>query len=115
MRPGYLADYPEHKTKMIPASVIKTLVRQAARWSTAARQDENSMIAVIHAYYGAGYLWALRDIASDTEIEKASGINWKRFKDEILETQDIATKKMARLCPKWAPKQTYLSKVGGEG
>ena len=114
MRPGYLADYPEHKPK-VPASVIKTLVRQAARWITAARQDENSMIAVIHAYYGAGYLWALRDIASDTEIEKASGINWKRFKNEILETQDIVTKKMARLCPKWAPKQTYLSKVGGEG
>lgn len=115
MRPGYLADYPEHKTKAVPASVIKTLVRQAARWSTAARQDENSMIAVIHAYYGAGYLWALQDIATVDEIEKASGIKWKRFKEEITATQDVVTKKMAHLCPKWAPKKTYLSVVGGEG
>ena len=36
------------------------LVRQAARWSTAAKQDKNSMIAVLHANYGAGYLWALK-------------------------------------------------------
>jgi len=114
MRPGYLAGYPERKPK-VPASIIQTLVRQAARWSTAARQDNNSMISVLHANYGTGYLWALQDIANSKEIEKASGIDWKKFKDEIVATQDAATKKMARLCPKWKPQTSYLTKVGGEG
>ena len=94
---------------------IKTLVRQAARWSTAARQDENSMIAVLHANYGAGYLWALKDIATESEIEKVAGINLKDFENEIVETQDLMTKKMAALCPKYAPKRTYLTRLGGEG
>ena len=35
---------------------IQIMVRQAARWSTAADQDESPMIAVLHANYGAGYL-----------------------------------------------------------
>ena len=114
-RPGYLSDYPINKAKKVPKHVLATLVRQAARWSTAAKQDNNSMIAVLHAYYSAGYLWALRDIATNAEIEKATGINWKKFKQEILDVQDAATKKMAKLCPQWAPEPTYLSKVGGEG
>ena len=50
---------------------IKTLVRQAARWSSAAKQDENPMIAVLHSNYGAGFLWALKDIATQEQIEKA--------------------------------------------
>ena len=114
-RPGYLSDYPVKKNRPVPGHVLDTLVRQAARWSTAAQQDENSMIAVLHANYGSGYLWALQDIATSAEIEKATGINWKRFKREIVEAQDIAAKKMAKLCPQWAPRPTYLSKIGKEG
>ena len=96
-------------------NVIQILVRQAARWSTAAEQDNNTMIAILHANYGAGYLWALKDIATDNEIETVSGINMKKFTYKILQVQDNATKEMAKLCPKFAPKKTYLTKIGGEG
>ena len=96
-------------------TIILVLTRQAARWSTAAKQDENSMIAVLHANYGAGYLWALKDIASSEQIKAATGIDLLKFEREIVSTQDMATKKMAKLCPKYAPKSTYLTKIGGEG
>ena len=56
---------------------IKTLVRQAARWSSAAKQDKNPMIAVLHSNYGAGFLWALKDIATQDQIEKATGIKYR--------------------------------------
>ena len=93
---------------------IKTLVRQASRWSMAAAQDQSAMIAVLHANYGAGYLWALRDIATDNEIKEATGIDVLKFRDEITKVQDTATKKMASLCPQYAPQSTYLSKLAGE-
>ena len=95
--------------------IIKTIVRQAARWSTAARQDNNSMIAVLHANYGAGYLWALKDIATSEQIKLATNIDILQFEKEIVKTQDFATMRMAKLCPKYAPKSTYLTKLGGEG
>ena len=82
---------------------ITKLVRQAARWSTAAKQDKNAMIAVLHANYGAGYLWALLDIATPEQIRVATGIDITKFQAEIVKTQDETTQRMAKLCPKYAP------------
>ena len=104
-RPGYLsgADGP-----------LIIMARQAARWSTAAEQDQNPMIAVLHANYGAGYLWAMQDIATSSEIEKATGMDWKQFRTAILAAQDKATRRLASLCPGFSPRQTYLTKVARE-
>ncbi len=90
--------------------IIKTLLRQSARWATASSQDENPMIAILHANYGAGYLWALKDIVTDNEIEK-TGVNILKFRDEIIKVQDEATIKMANACPNFAPKKTYLTEI----
>ena len=95
--------------------IIKTLIRQASRWSTAAEQDQNVMIAVLHANYGAGYLWALKDIATDQEIEDVMKIDVLKFKNEIIRIQDLVTKRMIKLCPEYAPDPTYISKLAGEG
>ena len=102
------------KTKLLHKQ-IQVLVRQAARWSTAAKQDKSSLIAVLHANYGTGYLGALKDIASDSQIKAATGINLKKFENQIISVQDQATKKMAKLCPKYAPQKSYLTTLGGEG
>lgn len=104
-----------YKSENSKDEIIGTLIRQAARWSTAAAQDENPMVAVLHANYGAGYLWALKDIATDDEIKQASGIDVLRFKKEVVEAQDIATLKMIKVCPKFAPVRTYLTSLSGEG
>ena len=94
---------------------IKTLVRQASRWSTAAKQDKNPMIAVLHANYGAGYLWALKDIATQNQIEKAAGIELLKFEKEITSIQDQVTKRMIGICPEFGPEESYLTTLGGEG
>jgi len=73
------------------------------------------MISVLHANYGTGYLWALKDIATDSQIESATGIDVKKFEREIVKTQDESTMKMAKLCPEYAPERTYLTILGGEG
>lgn len=96
-------------------NTIKTLVRQAARWSTAANQDQNVLIAVLHSNYGAGYLWALKDIATDQEIYDATGIDVLKFRDEIIKIQDTTTRRLAELCPAYAGPVSYLSKIAAEG
>ena len=95
--------------------ILQILVRQAARWTTAAEQDENSMIAVLHANYGAGYLWAVKDIATPAQIKSATGVDVQRLTNHIVKVQDLTTKRMAKLCPKYAPPPTFLTKLGGEG
>ena len=95
-------------------TIIKTLIRQAARWSLAAEQDSSPMVAVLHANYGAGYLWALRDIATDDEIKAATGIDILQFRDKVTKVQDDATKKMVKVCPNYAPSNSYFGKIAGD-
>ena len=95
--------------------VIISLGRGIGRWRTAAEQDENAMIAVLHSNYAAGYLWALLDIATPQQIEQALGINYEQMRDAVVNTQDKSTKKMAVLCPAYAPEPSVLTKLAGEG
>lgn len=96
-------------------TVLHVLTRQAARWTTAANQDNNPLIAVLHANYGTGYLWAIKDIATDNEVYNATGIDMKKFTREITNVQDKVTTKLAGLCKNYAPKESYLVNISREG
>lgn len=90
---------------------IRILIRQASRWTMAAKQDTEIMISVLHANYGASYLWAVRDIATDNEIEKATGIDILQFRDEIIKVQDEVTRRLVKKCPAYLPMDSYITRV----
>lgn len=105
-------DYGHKETGLSKDDMVKKLLRQAARWSVAAEQDELPMVAVLHANYGAGYLWALKDIANNEEIENITGMDMMRVEKEITRIQDEATKKVYKACPKYGPDiSSYLVNV----
>jgi hypothetical protein len=94
---------------------IEKLVRQTARWATAAQQDASPLISMLHANYAAGYLWALKDIATPTEIHKATGVNLKQFEEHIVNVQDSTTKKVIKVCPQFKGEvDLYLATIAGE-
>lgn len=96
--------------------MINKLIRQSARWSSAAKNDNNNLIAVLHANYGAGYLWALKDIFSEKEIEEVLGSEdlRKKFENEIIKIQDNITKKTVKDCPNFSGAIDFLAKLAGE-
>ena len=95
--------------------MIRKLLRQTARWAVAAQQDNNAMISILHSNYAAGYLWALKDVASTAEIEAATGVNLTQFEHEIIKTQETATKRVIKSCPDFAPPSSALTRIAGEG
>lgn len=96
------------------STIITTLVRQAARWSSASLQDESPLIAVLHSVYGAGYLWALKDIATENEIRQV--VDPKKFEHQIIKAMDQATKKAVRACPQYkGDVNQFLAELAGEG
>lgn len=96
-------------------NIIKIMVRSCARWAVASLQDKSPLIAVLHANYAAGYLWALQDCFTDEEIINATGIDVIRFQKSITDVQDIATKGLVKVCPEYSRGlDTYLSKISGE-
>lgn len=105
--------YRSQCTKKNPMT-IPTLVRQTARWMIAARQDQNPLIAVMHANYATGYWYALRDIATDQAIERATGLDAVVFQRQVQAVQEEATMKALQVCPSFGP-QTDLARLAGEG
>jgi len=91
---------------------IHVLLRQTARWAIASEQDLNPLIAVLHANYAVGYLSALREIATDQEIQDASGIDLLAFQHAVQSIQDQATKKASRECPSFAPRSSLTAIAG---
>jgi len=92
---------------------IQILTRQTARWTLAAQQDKSPVIALLHANYAAGYLWALKDIASTEIIEHVANIDVEKLTSEVVKTQDWATKQVVNLC-KIETENPYLAKIAGE-
>jgi len=94
---------------------LETLVRQSARYATAAQQDATPLIAVLHANYAAAYLYAATDIATDSEIHTATGVDVVTIKEHIVNVQDMVTKRTTEKCPQFAGEvDLYLSTIAGQ-
>lgn len=95
--------------------VIEVMVRSCSRWAVASLQDRSPLIAVLHANYAAGYLWALQDCFTDDQIHNATGIDIIKFQKSITRVQDISTRRLVSVCPSYASDlDSYLSKISGE-
>lgn len=78
--------------------VVEVLYRQCARWAVAAEQDNAEVIAVLHANYAAGYLWAIKDIVGTDRFENITGENFADFEKKIVGIQDKATHGLVTKC-----------------
>lgn len=104
----------QNKTRGMNKAIEK-LVRQSARYATAAQQDKSPVVAILHANYAAAYLYALKDIANESQIHNATGIDVRKFKEHIINVQDSVTKKTTETCPEFAGQvDIYLAEIGGE-
>ena len=104
----------QNKTRGMNKAIEK-LVRQSARYAVAAQQDASPVIAVLHANYATGYFYALKEFASESQIHNATGIDVKKFKEHIINVQDMVTRKTSEKCPDFVGEvDIYLSQIGGE-
>ena len=103
------------KQQNIDHERINKLVRQTARWATAADQDTNPYIANLHATYAMGYLMALRDSYSDTIINEEAKIDIRQLDTQINKIMDSALQKLATVCPEGNPKNRFLAAIAKEG
>ena len=96
---------------------VNILIRQASRWSVASQQDESPMIALLHANYAVGFLWALQDIATERDIERVLGRGkLSTFRKKIVTIQDKATQAVSSACPRFMGPEVdeYLTKLAGD-
>lgn len=86
------------------AAAIGVLYRQCARWAVASLQDASPMIAVLHANYAAGYLWAIKDIATPEQFARATGgADFLALERRVVAVQDAAARALLAACDRAAP------------
>jgi hypothetical protein len=92
--------------------IAPRIFHQMARWSTAASQDKNPVIAVLHANYGVGYMLVLRDLTSDEDLQRILAIeNIRKVFDEVQQIQNTVTLNLANHCKNIVP-DTFLARYG---
>ena len=94
---------------------ISKLIRQTARWATAAEQDTNPYIANLHATYSLGYLMALRELYDDATILRLSNVNVRKLEKEVTKTMDLSIEKLIITCPEGQPKNKFLAYLSKQG
>jgi len=94
---------------------IQRLLRQTARWSTAAEQDSNPYIRNLHATYAVGYLLALRELYSEQTILRLSGVDIRKLETEVNKVMDNAMLEVAKVCPDGQPKSEFLGLLSKQG
>lgn len=101
----------QNKTRGIKSSIEK-MVKQAAQYAITAQQDSSLVLSVRHANYAVGHLHALGNIATDTQIHNATGIDVKKFREHIMNVQDMVTKKTVERFPDFAGEvDIYLAEI----
>ena len=104
-----------YKTNNKNENKIKAILRGSSRFSLASLQDKSPLIALLHANYGTGYFWALRDAFTDKEIYDTTGLNIQEYQKKITDIQDSVTKNVIKLCPNFASElDLNLAKIAGE-
>jgi hypothetical protein len=94
--------------------IANALFLQMSRWSTAATQDANPIIAVLHANYGVGYMMSLQTIAADEKLERWLGVmDLRSLFREVERIQHEATRRLVQSCPGVAP-TSMLAQYGAE-
>ena len=93
---------------------IEKMVKQSAKYAIMAQQDSSPVMSVRHGNYAAAYIHALKDIANETQIHNATGIDVKKFKEHIFNVQEMTTKKTVDQFPDFAGQSDmYLSEIAG--
>lgn len=97
------------------AAKLRTLVKEAARWSAVAEQDTNGMLRVLHTTYAVAYLNASRNFADDKELEKLSGVRVGELQAQVQAQQQAAIQKVGAACPGVVPQGAQALYTGWLG
>ncbi len=79
---------------------INHMMRGIKRYHFAAKQDRHPVVAFLHNAYSVAIMDEMRDMATDAEIDAATGERIQTIRKEILELQDKLQKAAEKLAKK---------------
>lgn len=88
------------------------MLRAARKWNTAATQDKNDLLALMHHGHAKAYLHAVRDMMPDGEIARVYSVDAKKLLQSIEKTEQKLYRRIAQKSPGLVPKGETNVKTG---
>lgn len=82
-----LIKFLEQRSRGHDENIASSFVDQANKWYSMSLQDKQSMYSLQHVDYAIAYLNAARHIASDTSLERSTGLDIHKFYRKVNEHQ----------------------------
>lgn len=87
--------------------LAKAMLAQTVKWLALSSQDKNASSGLQHATYAMAYLNAARHVASDTVLERLSGIDIHKLSRSIDMQQQARSNDLNKQCPKLRTKMPH--------
>ena len=87
--------------------LAKAMLAQTVKWLSHSLQDKNASTSLQHATYAMAYLNAARHVASDTVLERLSGLDIHKLNRSIDIQQQAKAKDLNKQCPKLRTKMPH--------
>lgn len=90
-----LMKFVEQKSGGHDENMASTFVDQANKWYSMSLQDKQSVYSMQHVDYAIAYLNAARHIASDTSLERSTGLDIHKVYRKVNEHQRKIVKELS--------------------
>ena len=80
--------------------IAQSMLDQAYKWYVHALQDRNITTKVLHIHYASAFTLGARRVASDTILEKYTGIDVHGLQTSIEKLQKKLESETAKRCPR---------------
>jgi hypothetical protein len=94
---------------------VRSLVRNAAQWSTTAAQDSNPLLALLHANTALSYAHVARRLVPAGDAERVADVNLDELVQVLEEQQMEAMRRIHDVCPNLQPDGVYAVATGWLG
>lgn len=98
----------EQKSMLSNTNIAKKLIKKAAELSVFSTNGDDTVQSVQKANYAIGYLDALQDIMTDSEIKNLVDIDLDKFTRELKKIQNHNITTMQLKCPSLSSDNKYL-------
>lgn len=86
---------------------VENLVNQATKWHLTAKQDQNPMVAMMHADFALAYITAARKLLPDHDIERITSVKVAELQTFLESDQQQAMERILYTCPYLKPEGVY--------
>jgi hypothetical protein len=91
------------------------LLRASNKWALEAAQDQNPVVALMHACYAKAFITAVRRVLNDEQLRQAHQVDMCALEEKMDKVERDALQRISKTAPKLIPDGEFAIRTGWVG